>query len=330
MKPTLRALLLAAFTLPSLTAAGDSFEFLVMGCMPYHFPADEARFENVITAANSAKPAFSVHCGDIKYGRMLNDDASLLRVKTWFDRFEQPLVYVPGDNEWTDSHTPAAGGYDPLERLAFVRGLFYRAEPRSLGRESLALTRQSAQPDFAGYVEHQRWELGGVTFATLHVVGSNNNHRDGNTEAMAEFEARDRAVLAWLRESFAAAADARALALFMQANPFDEVKRGEPRGTGFANLVPALREEVLRCAKPVYLFHADSHYFRIDKPLTSPTGRTIENFTRIETFGGLNLHLIRVSVEPDAAEPLRAFPWLLESNRVDPATPAPGKPPGKP
>lgn len=320
------ALCLLLFALP---AAAEPFEFLVMGCMPYSFPGDAARFEHVIEAANAAAPAFSVHCGDVKSGRVRNDDASLLRVKAWFDRFEQPLFYVPGDNEWTDSHTPVAGGYDPLERLAFVRRLFYPAEARSLGRTSLPLERQSAQADYADYVEHQRWQRDGLVFATLHVVGSNNNRREDNAAAMAEFAARDRAVQAWLGESFAAAADAKALALFLQANPFDEIKHGEPRGSGFVNFVPALREQVKRYGKLVYLFHADSHYFRIDKPLTSATGRTIENFTRIETFGGLNLHLIRVRVDPEAAEPLRAFPWLLEKNRIDPDTPAPGKPASK-
>jgi hypothetical protein len=321
MKTSLACLLLSV-----LPAAAEPFEFLVMGCMPYYMPGDAERFENIIEVANLAKPAFNVHCGDTKFGRLLNDDASLLRVKGWFDRFEQPFVYVPGDNEWTDSHTELAGGYDPLERLAFLRRTFYPAEPRSLGKTSLPLERQNAQVDFADYVEHQRWQRDGLVFATLHVVGSNNNRREDNAEAMAEFAARDRAVLAWMKESFAAAADAKALALFLQANPFDEVKRGAPRSTGFENFVSALRKEVLKYGKPVYLFHADSHYFRIDKPLTSTTGRTIENFTRIETFGGYNLHLIRVQADPDSAEPLRAFPWMVEKNLVDPNTPLPPKP----
>lgn len=319
---------LSLTVLPAMSA--EPFEFLVMGCMPYHFPADAERFENVIEAANAAAPAFSVHCGDVKSGRAVNDDASLLRVKAWFDQFEQPLVYVPGDNEWTDSHTAAAGAFDPLERLAFVRRLFYSEnELRSLGRVSLPLVRQSAQAEFADYVEHQRWEREGLVFATLHVVGSNNNRREDAAEAMAEFAAREGAVLAWLRESFAAAANAKALVLFMQANPFDEAKHGKPRSSGFESFVPALSDAVRRYGKPVYLFHADSHYFRMDKPLTSATGRTIENFTRIETFGGLNLHLIRVQVMPDAEEPLRAFPWLLEKNRVDADAPPPGKPASK-
>ena len=114
--------------------------------------------------------------------------------------------------------------------------------------------------------------------------------------------------------------------MFIHANPFaDNPKKTEPRGTGFAGFVSALVEAVQGCDKPVYLFHSDSHYFRIDKPLISKTGRTLENFTRIETFGGHNLHLIRVVADPSAAEPIIAFPHLIDANRVDPATPLPGK-----
>ena len=41
------------------------------------------------------------------------------------------MIYVPGDNEWTDCHRANNGGYDPLERLAFLRAMFYpgRSEP---------------------------------------------------------------------------------------------------------------------------------------------------------------------------------------------------------
>ena len=73
--------------------------------------------------------------------------------------------------------------------------------------------------------------------------------------------------------------------------------------------------------KPVYLFHSDSHYFRIDKPLTSATGQLLENFTRIETFGGHNLHLIQVKVTPTAADPLVASPLIIEANSADPSAP---------
>jgi hypothetical protein len=326
--------LLTALTLllplsPAATAEAEPFEFLVMGCMPYYMPQDEARFQNVIATANTLKPAFSVHCGDTKGGQKPCDDAVYPQIKSWFNQFQHPLIYVPGDNEWTDCHTANAGGFDPLDRLALVRRLFYTSDHQSLGHPSLQLTSQSAlSPEFAPYIEHNRWTRSGILFATLHVVGSNNNAREGNPAAMEEFLARDAASIAWMKAAFAEAAkpEHRALVLFMQANPLAEDKRSDPRSPGFTNLVPALREAVQAFPKPVYLFHSDSHYFRIDKPLADPTTlRTLENFTRIETFGGHNLHLIRVQVHPTAAEPLTAIPLIIEANRVDPTTPLPSR-----
>ena len=60
------------------------FEFLVMGCMPYYLPQDEARFQNVIATANQTRPAFSVHCGDTKGGQRPCDDAVPFGTDTLF------------------------------------------------------------------------------------------------------------------------------------------------------------------------------------------------------------------------------------------------------
>jgi hypothetical protein len=320
---------LAFCSSPTLAADETTpFEFLVMGCMPYYMPQDEARFQNVIAAANQARPAFSVHCGDTKNGQKPCDDAVYPKILGWFNQFEHPFIYVPGDNEWTDCHTMPAGAFDPVDRLGVVRRTFFSSDHLSLGKARLPLTCQSAvQPEFATYIEHNRWSRGGILFATLHVVGSNNNARENNDAAMAEFLARDKAVLAWMNSAFEEASkpECRALVLFMQANPLSETQRSEPRGTGFANVVPALRKAVQALPKPVYLFHADSHYFRIDKPLTSATGRMLENFTRIETFGGMNLHLIQVKVDPANPEPLVASPLMIPANKVDPNLPPPSR-----
>lgn len=325
-------LLTLALFLPLIAPAAETetnapFEFLVMGCMPYHMPKDEARFQNIIAIANQARPAFSVHCGDTKYGQVPCDDPAYDQIKKRFDQFQHPFIYTPGDNEWTDCHTANAGQFDPLDRLALVRRLFF-PDSQSLGTPSLTLTSQpSQQPQFATYVENNRWSHNSILFTTLHVVGSNNNARENHPAAMEEFIARDAASIAWMQAAFKEAANPehRALVLFMQANPLSETQRSEPRSPGFANIVPALRAAVQAFPKPVYLFHSDSHYFRIDQPLTSPTGRTLENFTRIETFGGHNLHLIRVQVNPQSPTPLTASPLIIEANLVNPDLPLPGK-----
>ena len=63
-----------------------------------------------------------------------------------FAQFEDPLVYTPGDNEWTDCHeTKEFSSGAPLNELAAVRSLFFardircrkcEIEPSLIGRRS--------------------------------------------------------------------------------------------------------------------------------------------------------------------------------------------------
>jgi hypothetical protein len=65
-----------------------------------------------------------------------------------------------------------------------------------------------------------------------------------------------------------------------------------------------LEKETIAFGKPVVLVHGASHFFRIDKPLPArvqgaPIRPSIENFTRLETFGTPNHHWVEVSVDPN-------------------------------
>jgi hypothetical protein len=42
--------------------------------------------------------------------------------------------------------------------------------------------------------------------------------------------------------------------------------------------------------------HGDTHFFKMDKPLYSPT-KLLPNFTRLQTFGSPSLHWVRVTVD---------------------------------
>jgi hypothetical protein len=53
-----------------------------------------------------------------------------------------PFIFVPGDNEWADCHQARPRTYDPFERLAKLRQMFFQGD-RSLGRRTMRLTRQS-------------------------------------------------------------------------------------------------------------------------------------------------------------------------------------------
>jgi hypothetical protein len=191
-------------TAPRATANGDGrFTFALIGDMPYG-PEGELKFPNVIADINSDRNlSFVVHDGDIKNGSSLCDNAMFFNRLALFNEFEQPFVYVPGDNEWTDCHRANNGSYDPLERLAFLRGLFF-PDDQSLGARTMTLERQSANPAYADYPENVRWVVKNVMFAGLHIVGSNNNLGRTAT-ADAEYAARNAANLAWLAGTFARA-----------------------------------------------------------------------------------------------------------------------------
>ena len=91
-------------------------------------------------------------------------------IRAEFDRFEDPLVYTPGDNEWTDCHRANNGGYNPLERLAKVRQMFFPKPGQTLGQKSVGVQSQVDQ----GFPENVRYSRAGVAFGAPHIVGSNN------------------------------------------------------------------------------------------------------------------------------------------------------------
>lgn len=284
----------------------NRFDIALIGDTRYT-AEQRAKFPNLIEDINGEKLAFVVHDGDIKGGSNACVDAIYTETRDLFNQFEAPLIYTPGDNEWTDCHR--AGG-DPIERLSFLRNVFYPTSD-SLGEKTLRLQRQSRD-----YPENARWSFGKVTFATLHVVGSNNNL--GRTpEADAEYAARNAANLSWIAATFAAARAEGSIGvmLIMQANPWD----GDPAElTGFADTLAALERETLAYGKPVVLVHGDSHYFRIDKPLLgSHSGRRVEKFTRLETFGTDDVHWVRATIDPREPELFVFRQEIVDENLVD-------------
>jgi hypothetical protein len=96
---------------------------------------------------------------------------------------------------------------------------------------------------------------------------------------------------------------------------------------GFQTFLLALRDQVIAFAKPVAYVHGDSHYFRVDKPFLDSTGRRLENFTRVETFGdhqenGINdVHWLKVLVDARSREVFAFQPQIVPANRT--AVPAP-------
>ena len=260
-----------------LGAANGAFTFALIGDMPYGAEGD-LKFPNVIADINADRRlSFIAHDGDIKNGSSLCTDEMFANRLDLFNQFRRPVIYIPGDNEWTDCHRANNGAYDPLERLAFLRSMFYPGD-QSLGRQTMTLQRQSDDPAFASYPENVQW-VENVIFAGLHIVGSNNNL--GRTPAAdQEYAARNAANLAWLHDVFERARqdELRAVMLIIQANPLFEVPAVQR--TGFNDFLRDLEAEVIAFGRPVVLVHGDSHYFRIDKPLLGSSAAAASRTSR--------------------------------------------------
>jgi len=113
----LKTILAALFLCFASVSTAQNFKFIALGDMPYNIPEDYVRYERLIQRINTQTPAFSIFIGDTKSGSTPCSDEYNLIVEGYFKKFNSPLLYSPGDNEWTDCHRPSAGAYDPIERL---------------------------------------------------------------------------------------------------------------------------------------------------------------------------------------------------------------------
>lgn len=297
--------------------AANRFSFVALGCMPYG-KQNFAAYERLLTEINRHRPAFTVHCGDTKAGAEPPSEEFLIQVRTWFNELEGAVMYTPGDNEWTDVHRTNNGAADPQVWLGKVRATYFSDE-RSMGRAPIPLITQRRDPAFAKFVENARWSRAGVIFATVHVVGSNNNNQPNVPGAVEEFRERDAANTAWIRATFAEArqTEAAGVALFFQAEPINNLVAAQRAGreSGFAQFLATIDAEARTFAKPVLLVHADEHRYRLEpKVALLPSAGPLDNVTRLETFGANDLHAVLVVVDPVSPQVFQAGPLVVPSN----------------
>ncbi len=286
-------------------AHGETWQFAVIGDVPYS-ARERHELPRMLEAIADTNVALIAHIGDIKNGQARCDDEVFLDRQQLFNASRVPFVFVPGDNEWTDCSRISNGAYDPLERLATLRSLFWQ-RPDSLGRKTIPLERQPG-----AYPEHSRFRLGPVLFVTLNLPGPDNNF-GWQDDASADFRDRNPAVLRWLKESFALARREKmaGVVLLFQANPgFRHFAQGLPH-RGFREFLETVRRETLAFPGQVVAVHGDTHVSRIDQPLRDGNGKRIANFTRVETFGYPLMGWTRGIIDTDSPALFRfeTYPW---------------------
>jgi hypothetical protein len=282
----------------------------VIGDIPYgdaliaEFPADVAQ----INADPDVRRV--IHLGDIKNGSSRCDDTYFSARLADFERFSDPLVYTPGDNEWTDCHRANNGGYVPTERLAKIRELFFADPGETLGGSAHVRVQSRAFP------ENVMWHAAQVQFGVVHVVGSNDDQApwfgdrtDPATGAprpetpaetalrAREYVSREAATLAWIDAIFDAAErrDAPGVVLGMQADMWDG---GPADQTAFVPIKAVIADRAARFGKPVLLLEGDSHVLKVDRPAGMPA-----NLTRVVVQGSTNVphEWLRLTIDPGSA-----------------------------
>ena len=321
----------ALFALGMAAAQAQTFSFGLWGDMPYAKAGDEPKIPALIKSINQSDIAFSLYDGDIKDGSSKCTADIYFAALTMFGQMNKPVVYVPGDNEWTDCHRLNNGGYDALERLDYIRKTMFSA-PGSLGKRTMALQHQGKPGE--KFVENTRFSHNKIVFAGFNIPGSNNNkildekdctNKSARTAAQcevsnAEYAERDAANVQWLQQAFQAAKDqkSRGVVLVFQADPgfdlpetqdIDESKA--PGVSGYRNFINAVVAQTEQFAGQVLLVHGDTHFFKVDKPLYNPT-KVLPNLTRLQTFGSPLIHWVRVTVDAKDPNVFVAHPVMVK------------------
>jgi hypothetical protein len=316
---TVAAVLATALALPGGATAGNGkavngdskspLTLAVIGDTPYGAEQIE-RFPALVEDVNDdPKVRLVLHLGDVKSGSSPCTDERLELSRDLYDTFKDPFVLTPGDNDWTDCHRAAAGGYLPTERLATLRDIFYPEPGRTLGGRPMRVLTQADQPGFGAFVENQLWMRSQVVFSAVHVVGSKNDLAPwfgaAETEEqrelrLEEYRTRLAADLAWLDRTFATAQeeDARGVVVAMQADTFQGSQEG------FEEILDRLTELAGEFDGPVLLLQGDSHEYLVDRPLPDAP-----NLTRIVVEGETADEWLRLRIDPRGDQ---LFTWTRE------------------
>lgn len=295
-----------ASLLLSLSAFADPVRFAVIGDTPYT-RYERQELPKLLHALEEEPVDFVVHVGDIKSGGEPCSDALFADRFQLFNQQAHPFVLVPGDNEWTDCHRPACGGYDPQERLEALRHVFFANPEHSLGQQKINIFSQSTSLQYREFKENLRWTLSAtdkkIVFISLNLPGSNND-RGNSVQPTAAYQHRASANAQWLADGFSEAAQqhASAVVIFIQANPgFEAYARGQA-SSGYQAFLDQLYALSQAFSGHVLLVHGDTHWQHLDQPFRRPgEAQPLRNFTRLESFGSPFMGWVTVSFSDQPA-----------------------------
>ncbi len=291
-------------------ATAKPITLAVYGDSPYGTsPTDTAQVlatPAFVSAVNAdAAVSLVLHVGDIHSGKTYCTSAYDTTIFNLWAAYTKPLVYTPGDNEWTDCHKKKEGGGaynavtgqvdyvvdglgspvdyaygNPVANLDLVRSIFFSNPGHTLGADKKVVSQRYAFdrnfPADAAFVENVYFMQGDVLVVTANVPGGSNNDQDiwygaptMTAEQAAEAPARTDATIRWINKAFKVAKSegAKAVVLAVQADMWDLDGNTAAHLTGYEPIIAAIASNTTAFQKPVLMFNGDSHGYRSDNPL---------------------------------------------------------------
>ncbi len=295
---------------PAAQLPPNTFAFGVFGDGPYR-SWEVGRYKRLLRDVDGSNVQWLLHVGDFFWYPCSN--ANLANSLDMLNAVQVPVIYTPGDNEWTDCHEEIAGSFHPLDRLQQIRRTFFARPQQSLGAHPIALESQAQDLSWAEFVENKRWRFGGFLFVTIHIVGSANalaKYPGRIQDEDAAAARRTSAAFAWLDQSFALATrdSLRGLVVAMHADPGFEIDAGAY--PAYVGLIDTLAQLTKAFARPVLLIHGDGHDYQIDHPFLR-RDTLFSVFSRLETFGSPDIGWVRVVIDSVAGKILRYEPRVM-------------------
>jgi hypothetical protein len=266
----------------------NTLTLAVFGDAPYLDPSfapySEFNATPAFIATINADPTVqeTIHVGDIHSGSEPCTTAYDQSIYNLWTTFRQPLVYTPGDNEWSDcTKVKEEPGSDndnfvthpnlPLENLAIIRSIFFANPGWTLGQHPMQVVSQAnaydpAHPTDAQYVENVMWEQSKTVFVSLNLPGGSNNDIDPwyakthsspwNPNQQIEMDQRTGADVRWLNAAFAQAEadNAHNVVIIGQADMWDTTDAPSHQ-SNYEPIVAAMASNSVAYGKPVLYLH---------------------------------------------------------------------------
>ncbi len=290
------SLILANDSSVSSTATKAPTHFAVISDTPYS-DAEYAALEHpdgvIEKAIKALDPPLLIHLGDFKLARAgCTDELFKDRYRQIAQLHPHRTIYTPGDNDWTDCDRLTfnfSTRYDELERLEFLRQIFFNQDELQLSKDIVGLVRQQ------GFVENARWQLGDILFATLHLPGTNNGRnqieRSNKEDAFHAADLRDQYNEAWLVQLFQTAqsnSSIEAVVIAFHADIYEYENDNKPACSkairtncnGYQKIIERIKNLVTQFEKPVLTMHGDSLPYCFNQPYED-----IPNLWRLNAAG---------------------------------------------